>query len=230
MRYTEEYIAELISKFMEGQTTEDEENVLSDYFCSNTDIPAEWGEYKKMFESFKTDAYNFSEEEKNNMLCETPKKRFKLVRYVSWAAAACIAAVMVTLSVFLFNKTAVEDVSLSQNDIAETKQTVVRDTMVNTLEVPDKQEVTTENNVLKQENRQLAEINQNVSSESECITTAELLELMNTLADMTQEDVSITASKTDNKFVINTVSVDGQSNVYAIKKYNDGQSIELISQ
>ncbi len=230
MKYTEEYIAELINKFMEGRTTEDEESILSDYFCSNTDIPAEWGAYKKLFESFKTDAYNFSEEEKDNMLRETPKKRIKLVRYVSWAAAACIAIVFVTLSVYFLDKTAVENVSLSQNDIAETKQTVVRDTMVNTLEVSDKQVVTTENNVLNQENQQLAEINQNVSSESECITTSELLELMNTLADMTQEDVSITASQTDNKFVINTVSVDGQSNVYAIKKYNDGQSIELISQ
>ena len=47
--YTKEYIGNLLARFMEGETALEEESVLSDYFQSHQDVPAEWAEYKQMF-------------------------------------------------------------------------------------------------------------------------------------------------------------------------------------
>ena len=55
------HIKELLDKFMSAQTTEAEEQELSDYFANNKDIPAEWESYSVLFGSFKTDAYDYDE-------------------------------------------------------------------------------------------------------------------------------------------------------------------------
>ncbi|MCQ2256321.1 MAG: DUF4974 domain-containing protein [Bacteroidaceae bacterium] len=55
------HIKELLDKFMSAQTTEAEEQELSDYFANNKDIPAEWKAYSVLFGSFKTDAYDYDE-------------------------------------------------------------------------------------------------------------------------------------------------------------------------
>ncbi len=55
------HIKELLDKFMSAQTTESEEQELSEYFANNKDIPAEWGPYSMLFDSFKTDAYDYDE-------------------------------------------------------------------------------------------------------------------------------------------------------------------------
>ena len=54
-------IKELLDKFMSAQTTEAEEQELSDYFANNKDIPTEWKAYSVLFGSFKTDAYDYDE-------------------------------------------------------------------------------------------------------------------------------------------------------------------------
>lgn len=54
-------IKELLDKFMSAQTTEAEEQELSDYFANNKDIPTEWKAYSVLFGSFKTDAYDYEE-------------------------------------------------------------------------------------------------------------------------------------------------------------------------
>ena len=56
-----QHIKELLDKFMSAQTTEAEEQELSDYFANNKDIPAEWKSYSVLFGSFKTDAYDYDE-------------------------------------------------------------------------------------------------------------------------------------------------------------------------
>lgn len=54
-------IKELLDKFMSAQTTEAEEQELSDYFANNKDVPTEWKAYSVLFGSFKTDAYDYDE-------------------------------------------------------------------------------------------------------------------------------------------------------------------------
>lgn len=55
------HIKELLDKFMSAQTTEAEEQELSDYFANNKDIPAEWKAYSVLFGSFKTNVYEYNE-------------------------------------------------------------------------------------------------------------------------------------------------------------------------
>lgn len=55
------HIKELLDKFMSAQTTEAEEQELSDYFANNKDIPTVWKSYSVLFGSFKTDAYDYDE-------------------------------------------------------------------------------------------------------------------------------------------------------------------------
>lgn len=68
MKYSREYIERLLGKFVDGLTTELEEQWLAEYFDTADDIPAEWQVYKEMFCSFKTDDYNFSNAELDAML------------------------------------------------------------------------------------------------------------------------------------------------------------------
>ena len=68
MKYSREYIEKLLGKFVDGLTTELEEQRLAEYFDTADDIPAEWQVYKEMFCSFKTDDYNFSNAELDAML------------------------------------------------------------------------------------------------------------------------------------------------------------------
>ncbi len=44
-----EYIEKLLESYMAAETTEEEEQLLSDYFRTNHDIPAEWRNYSVLF-------------------------------------------------------------------------------------------------------------------------------------------------------------------------------------
>lgn len=48
-----EYIQKLLNKYMSAETTKEEEQLLSDYFSSHRDIPAEWQDYSILFRGIK---------------------------------------------------------------------------------------------------------------------------------------------------------------------------------
>ena len=48
IRYTKEYIRQLLDRFMNGETTVEEEDVLGEYF-QQTEVPEEWRDYQMMF-------------------------------------------------------------------------------------------------------------------------------------------------------------------------------------
>jgi hypothetical protein len=79
MKYSREYIERLLGKFVDGLTTELEEQQLAEYFDTADDIPAEWQVYKEMFRSFKTDDYNFSNAELDAMLTSDVVFRLRTV-------------------------------------------------------------------------------------------------------------------------------------------------------
>lgn len=103
MKYSREYIERLFGKFVDGLTTELEEQQLAEYFDTADDIPAEWQVYKEMFRSFKTDDYNFSNAELDAMLTSDiavePSAAHILPKHTShvwrWMAVAACAAVVV---------------------------------------------------------------------------------------------------------------------------------------
>lgn len=79
---------------MDGQTTEQEEQILTDYFTSHDDLPEEWGQYRELFACFSTDAFDFSDEELNSFIAE-PAPKPRTIRLWPWLAAACIAAMLI---------------------------------------------------------------------------------------------------------------------------------------
>ena len=122
MKYSREYIERLLGKFVDGLTTELEEQQLAEYFDTADDIPAEWQVYKEMFSSFKTDDYNFSNTELDAMLTSDmtvepsaahimPKHTSHVWRWMSVAACAAVVVAFVAIrpwTAFTDNTSAVD--------------------------------------------------------------------------------------------------------------------------
>lgn len=53
---TDKQINDLLDHFMAGETSEQEERLLTDYFCTRTDIPEAWAAYAVMFRGFRQSA------------------------------------------------------------------------------------------------------------------------------------------------------------------------------
>lgn len=77
-KLTHNDIEQLLQRFMDGQTTLDEEAQLAQYFRS-TDVPAEWRDYQQMFAWFDKGMPEAQPEE--------PQKRTNLWLWLSVAAA-----------------------------------------------------------------------------------------------------------------------------------------------
>ena len=94
-RYSQQQIKALLDKFMDGQTTVEEEAQLADYFRS-ADVPTEWEDYRVMFDYFDSGM--------ENGLVPVERPRPTLTRLMGrrwWgiAAAACITAAIVVTAV-----------------------------------------------------------------------------------------------------------------------------------
>ncbi len=90
-------IKELLVKFLDGQTSEEEEQALSEYFCNADDIPAEWQVYKEMFHHLGAGDYRFCEEEINAMLMQEQETSAKFARIWPWAAACVVIAIGISI-------------------------------------------------------------------------------------------------------------------------------------
>lgn len=112
MKYSREYIERLLGKFVDGLTTELEEQRLAEYFDTADDIPAEWQVYKEMFRSFKTDKYNFSNAELDAMLTQ-PKPDLHIWRWMFVVACAAVVVAFVAIrpwTAFTDNTSAVDKI------------------------------------------------------------------------------------------------------------------------
>lgn len=74
---TQQYIADLIDRFMAGATSLEEEQVLHDYLLAADDLPQEWEAYRQMFEYFDAGM-------------ETPRPRPRRRERRWWMAAASL--------------------------------------------------------------------------------------------------------------------------------------------
>lgn len=94
-RYSHQQIEDLLDKFMNGQTTLEEEVALGDYFCTH-EVPHEWEEYRLMFGYFDRgmEGELVTPREPSQSLARLMGRRWWGI-----AAAAAIAAVIVTLTV-----------------------------------------------------------------------------------------------------------------------------------
>lgn len=116
MKHKEEYIEELLEKFQEGQTSETEEQVLSDFFCSAPDVPQEWQFWQELFQSFQTDAYDFSTQEIETMLTPAPEKKNRIIPLWTWASSVSVVAAAVVACIVLVKT---DDPKVDLNEIEE---------------------------------------------------------------------------------------------------------------
>ena len=100
---TDKQINDLLDRFMAGETSEQEERLLTDYFCEQTDIPEEWAAHAVMFRGFRQTADEIiCKVSKYNPgttggHCEVPSSSFQ---HRWWMAAA--AAILLLLGLWWY--------------------------------------------------------------------------------------------------------------------------------
>ena len=124
-RYSHQQIEALLDKFMDGQTTVEEEAQLADYFRS-ADVPAEWEDYRVMFDYFDSGMEN------GLVPMERPRPTLTRLMGRRWwgiAAAACITAAIVVTAVLHRPETIVQPetppVTVQRIDTIATSATTV---------------------------------------------------------------------------------------------------------
>ncbi len=220
MIQTKENIGKLLERFVQGLTTESEEQLLSDYFCTAEAIPEEWMVYKELFDSFSTDVYDFSEDEKDAMLARVPRKKAKSATLWIWAVAACIVAVMVIAIPMMRNSG-----EMAQKPVAEVRRQAEVKRVVETTPDVSTRKVEPRAETVPKPAKSAGRAQE---KQTERISTPELLEAVALLADVVPDDIVI--SSLDDEFKVSTVSDNGSSNSYMLRRGSGESSIELISQ
>ncbi|MCI6145462.1 MAG: hypothetical protein MR689_01925 [Bacteroidales bacterium] len=234
-----EYIASLLEKFLEGQSTEAEEQTLSEYFDSADDVPAEWVAYQELFRSFTTDAYVFSNEEIDAMLAPTPSKKGIVVSWLRWSAVAC-AIIAVLAGTWLYYKDIAPSPTISQKPVitqnevkkvAEKSEDDKKDTMREQIESPTLLAHKEQQPAMKyrKKAKRIAEKEVKASTSDE-VSTTELLETVNVLTTMDAEYASITAKPHKNGFLVNVMCTDGEASSFLLQRSSDGTSLKLTTQ
>lgn len=234
-----EYIASLLEKFLEGQSTEAEEQTLSEYFNSADDVPAEWAAYQELFRSFTTNAYDFSDEEIDAMLAPTPSKKGIVVSLLRWSAVAC-AIIAVLAGTWLYYKdiapspTTSQKPVITQNEVKKVAEKNGEDkkvTMREQIESPTLLAHKEQQPAMKyrKKAKRIAEKEVKASTSDE-VSTTELLETVNVLTTMDAEYASITAKPHKNGFLVNVMCTDGEASSFLLQRSSDGTSLKLTTQ
>lgn len=79
MNMEKQYIQQLLDRYMAAETTQEEEALLADYFCTHHDVPAEWRTFSILFRGFR-----------QGKAQEAPRRKPTLLR---WSAAAAVVVV-----------------------------------------------------------------------------------------------------------------------------------------
>ena len=220
MIQTKENIGKLLERFVQGLTTESEEQLLSDYFSTAEAIPEEWMVFKELFDSFSTDVYDFSEDEKDAMLARVPRKKAKSATLWIWAVAACVVAVMVIAIPMMRNSG-----EMAQKPVAEIRRQVEVKRVVETTPNVPPQKVEPRAETAPKPAKSAGRAQE---KQTERISTPELLEAVALLADVVPDDIVISSHA--DEFKVSTVSDNGNSNSYMLRRGLGESSIELISQ
>ncbi len=89
MTQQEQHIAQLLDRYLEAETTLEQEQELARYFATATELPREWEPYREMFAWF--DAGMPQPEP-----ARQPKRRAAWLAPLRWAAAAAVVALVAT--------------------------------------------------------------------------------------------------------------------------------------
>lgn len=97
----QKYIARLLDRFLQGDSTLEEEKILADYFRSAADLPAEWEDFRTMFRYFDQGMehidYAQQEEVASGLLSALPAVPRRPSRW--WLTAAASLLILVGMAV-----------------------------------------------------------------------------------------------------------------------------------
>lgn len=97
----QKYIARLLDRFLQGDSTLEEEQILADYFRSATDLPAEWEDFRTMFRYFEQGMehidYAQQEEMASGLISASPAVGHRSSRW--WLTAAASLLILVGMAV-----------------------------------------------------------------------------------------------------------------------------------
>lgn len=116
-----EYIQKLLDSYMDAETTKEEEKLLSDYFSTQRDIPAEWREFSILFRGIRQ--YE-----------QKPRASYWRV-IMKWSAAAAVIAFVFGTGLLLMHQ---EELSKPSDTISQ----ITNSPTINAIE--PKQEITVE--------------------------------------------------------------------------------------
>ena len=105
MMTNKEYIQKLLDSYMVAETTKEEEELLSDYFCSHQDIPAEWQNFSVMFRGLRQ--------------AKTRIVAFHKRTFLKWSVVTAVAASVILLLVFRFSQEPVEEQPVEANTVEQ---------------------------------------------------------------------------------------------------------------
>lgn len=234
-----EYIASLLEKFLEGQSTEAEEQTLSEYFNSADDVPAEWAAYQELFRSFTTNAYDFSDEEIDATLAPTPSKKGVVINLLRWSAVACAIIVVLTGGWLYFQDSAPSPTIsqkpvITQNEVkkvAEKSEEDKKVTVQEQIESPTLLAHKEQQPAMKHRKKAKRIVEKEVQApNTDEVSTSELLETVNVLTTMDAEYASITAKPHKNGFLVNVMCTDGEASSFLLQRSSDGTSLKLTTQ
>lgn len=80
MNMEKQYIQQLLDRYMAAETTQEEEALLADYFCTHHDVPAEWRTFSILFRGLR-----------QGKAQEAPRRKPTLLR---WSAVAVVVVAM----------------------------------------------------------------------------------------------------------------------------------------
>lgn len=99
IQYTKEYIQKLLTKYMDGTSTLDEEEILSSYFKGDN-IPEEWICYQQLFQEIEAMQPANEQFAIEQPVAQTEQKPVARRRWMVWSlAAAAVVAGVVYLAV-----------------------------------------------------------------------------------------------------------------------------------
>lgn len=104
----QKYIARLLDRFLQGDSTLEEEQILADYFRSAADLPTEWEDFRTMFRYFDQGMehidYAQQEEAASGLLSASPSVGRRSSRWWLTAAASLLILVGMAVSFYHFQQ------------------------------------------------------------------------------------------------------------------------------
>ncbi|MBQ7743057.1 MAG: hypothetical protein IJT90_09075 [Bacteroidaceae bacterium] len=225
---------QLVRQYLNAETTLEEERLLADILSdSDTALSTEEEDVLLLLQASRligqTDVTTEKADEFDRLMHKGRNKKGRLVtiRWVAPVAAAIVCALLLFPTVHTDRTKEKQEVAM-----AAPAQTVVKPRQDTADADANKPALLAEKKAPRHKRSKTVMERQSRTETPEVndISTSELLETVRLLSDMGTDDIIITASSSNDGFIIKTTDSNGPTTAYMLRRCADGTSIELTSQ